>query len=51
MLAGFIMRRFICGESSRGYGPVFARAIHSKKRGEEAEAVQEPISALEQYLL
>lgn len=27
MLRGYIMRRFICGESSRGYGPVFVRAL------------------------
>jgi len=26
MLSGFIMRRFICGESSRGYGRLFVKA-------------------------
>ena len=26
MLSGFILRRFICGESSRGYGQLFAKA-------------------------
>ena len=26
MLSGFIMRRFICGESSRGYGQLFVKA-------------------------
>jgi uncharacterized protein with ParB-like and HNH nuclease domain len=27
MLRGFILRRFICGESSRGYGQMFVRAL------------------------
>lgn len=27
MLSGFIVRRFICGESSRGYGQMFVRAL------------------------
>lgn len=26
MLTGFILRRFVCGESSRGYGQIFVRA-------------------------
>jgi hypothetical protein len=43
MLRGFIMRRFICGESSRGYGQMFVRAL-AKEEGN-------PISALETYLL
>jgi len=29
MLSGFIMRRFICGESSRGYGRQFVKACDS----------------------
>ena len=43
MLRGFILRRFICGESSRGYGQMFVRAL-SKDDGK-------PLSALETYLL
>ena len=27
MLRGFILRRFVCGESSRGYGQLFVRAL------------------------
>lgn len=43
MLRGFILRRFVCGESSRGYGQMFVRAL-SKDEGD-------PIAALEAYLL
>ena len=43
MLCGFIIRRFICNESSRGYGQMFVRAL--------AEDKGEPIHALEQFLL
>lgn len=43
MLRGFIMRRFICGESSRGYGQMFVRAL-GKDEGD-------PVKALEEYLL
>ena len=43
MLRGFIFRRFIAGESSRGYGQMFVRAI-------DTEAA-DPAQALEQYLL
>lgn len=43
MLRGFILRRFICGESSRGYGQMFVRAL---RRDE-----QQPIASLEAYLL
>jgi hypothetical protein len=43
MLRGFIFRRFVCGESSRGYGQMFGRAI-------DPDAAQ-PVQALEQYLL
>lgn len=43
MVRGFIFRRFVCGESSRGYGQMFVRAI-------ELEAA-DPIEALERYLL
>ncbi|MBK5958366.1 hypothetical protein CCR97_09100 [Rhodoplanes elegans] len=42
-LRGFILRRFICGESSRGYGHMFVRAI---PKGETS-----PLAALERYLL
>ena len=42
MLRGFILRRFICGESSRGYGRMFVRAL---QKGDE------PVAALEKYLL
>lgn len=44
MLSGFILRRFICNESSRGYGRMFVRALSSN----EGES---PVNALEQYLL
>lgn len=43
MLRGFILRRFVCGESSRGYGQMFVRAL-SKDEGA-------PVRALETYLL
>lgn len=43
MLRGFILRRFIVGESSRGYGPMFLRAL-SKETGDT-------IKTLEDYLL
>lgn len=43
MLRGFILRRFICSESSRGYGQIFVRALS----GDEGDTVK----ALETYLL
>jgi hypothetical protein len=43
MLRGFILRRFVCGESSRGYGQLFVRAI--------AKDAGDPVQALEAYLL
>jgi uncharacterized protein with ParB-like and HNH nuclease domain len=43
MLRGFILRRFVCGESSRGYGQMFVRAL-AKDDGD-------PARALEAYLL
>ncbi len=43
MLRGFIIRRFICSESSRGYGQMFVRAIDT--------AAEDPVGALETYLL
>lgn len=43
MLRGFILRRFICGETSRGYGQMFVRAL-SKNQGD-------PVKAMEMYLL
>lgn len=43
MLRGFILRRFICGESSRGYGQIFVRAL--------ANDQGDPVKALEKYLL
>lgn len=43
MLRGFIFRRFVCGESSRGYGQMFARAL-PKSEGT-------PVQRLEGYLL
>ncbi len=43
MLRGFIFRRFVCGESSRGYGQMFVRAI-------DLEA-EDPMLALDKYLL
>jgi hypothetical protein len=43
MLRGFILRRFVCGDSSRGYGRMFLRAL-AKNPGE-------PAKSLEAYLL
>ncbi|OQW62436.1 MAG: hypothetical protein BVN28_05245 [Nitrospira sp. ST-bin4] len=43
MLRGFILRRFVCGESSRGYGQMFVRAL-AKDEGDSAQT-------LEAYLL
>lgn len=43
MLRGFIFRRFVCGESSRGYGQMFVRAINVE--------ADDPMLALDQYLL
>lgn len=43
MLRGFILRRFVCGESSRGYGRLFIRAL-AKDDGR-------PMETLEAYLL
>ncbi|CAG0951626.1 hypothetical protein BURK1_00226 [Burkholderiales bacterium] len=31
MLNGFILRRFVCGESSRGYGQIFVRACQASE--------------------
>lgn len=43
MLRGFILRRFVCGDSSRGYGQMFVRAL-AKEQGDL-------VAALETYLL
>lgn len=43
MLRGFILRRFICGESSHGYGQMFVRAL-AKDEGA-------PLPGLKTYLL
>ena len=43
MLAGFIFRRFVSGESSRGYGQMFVRAIDGD--------TPTPMAALKHYLL
>jgi hypothetical protein len=43
MLRGFILRRFICNETSRGYGQMFVRAL--------AKDAGDPVKALESYLL
>jgi hypothetical protein len=43
MLRGFILWRFICGDTSRGYGQMFVRAI-AKDEGD-------PINAMGTYLL
>lgn len=43
MLSGFILRRFVAGESSRGYGEMFVRAIR--------DSTGDPVAALEQFLL
>lgn len=44
MLCGFILRRFVAGETSRGYGEMFVRAIRDS-------AGDEPVVALERFLL
>lgn len=43
MLRGFILRRFICNESSRGYGRMFIRGLADKS--------QPPVESLEGFLL
>lgn len=43
MLRGFILRRFVCGESSRGYGQMFVRAL--------AKDTGDAIKTIEAYLL
>ena len=43
MLRGFILRRFVTGESSRGYGQMFVRALAKDKGG--------ALAVLEEYLL
>jgi uncharacterized protein with ParB-like and HNH nuclease domain len=43
MLRGFILRRFVCGESSRGYGQMFVRGL--------AKDTGDPVRTLEAYLL
>lgn len=43
MLRGFILRRFVSGDSSRGYGQLFVRAL--------AKDTGDPVKALEAYLL
>ena len=43
MLRGFILRRFICGESSRGYGQMFVRALVKEE--------SDPVATLDAYLL
>lgn len=43
MLRGFIIRRFICSESSRGYGQMFVRAIDT--------TASNSLQSLERYLL
>jgi hypothetical protein len=43
MLQGFILRRFVVGESSRGYGQMFVRALSGKNGN--------PLDMLEGYLL
>jgi hypothetical protein len=43
MLRGFILRRFVCGASSRGYGQMFVRAL--------GKGANDPVKALEAYLL
>jgi uncharacterized protein with ParB-like and HNH nuclease domain len=43
MLRGFILRRFVCNESSRGYGQMFVRALAIDKG--------DPLEAIEAYLL
>ena len=43
MLKGFILRRFICGDSSRGYARIFIRAI--------AQLATDPIKSLRSFLI
>jgi uncharacterized protein with ParB-like and HNH nuclease domain len=43
MLRGFILRRFVTGLSSRGYGQMFVRAVN--------KGIGNPVDALEAYLL
>ena len=43
MLSGFILRRFICNDTSRGYGRMFVRALSSDQGSS--------VDSLEQYLL
>lgn len=43
MLRGFILRRYVCGESSRGYGQMFVRAL--------AKQEVDTVPSLEGYLL
>jgi uncharacterized protein DUF262/uncharacterized protein DUF1524 len=43
MLNGYILRRFICAETSRGYGRTFVRAL--------ANDDGKPVATLERYLL
>lgn len=43
MLRGFILRRFVCGDSSRGYGQMFVRAL--------ARDAGDPVETLDTYLL
>lgn len=43
MLCGFILRRFVAAETSRGYGEMFVRAIRDNSG--------EPVASLEQFLL
>lgn len=43
MFEGFILRRFVCGESSRGYGQMFVRALAKDEDGR--------VRAIETYLL
>lgn len=43
MLCGFILRRFVAAETSRGYGEMFVRAIRDNS--------DEPLASLEQFLL
>ena len=43
MLKGFILRRFICGESSRAYGRIFVRAI--------PQLATDPINSLRTFLI
>jgi uncharacterized protein with ParB-like and HNH nuclease domain len=42
MMRGFILRRFVCGESSRGYGQMFVRAL--------GEGQGDVVEVLERYL-